>query len=111
LGCRSISNGFNGKRKPPVWIIPYRSIYEVGERDGSCYFSMKLVEGGQLDEVLEREPMPIRQAVTLIAKVAQRFTTRTSTASFIATSNRVTCCSINKRTASDRLWSGATDRD
>src|SRR5712675_1302678 len=49
-------------------IVP---IYEVGERDGSCYFSMKLVEGGQLDAVLKREPMPIRQAVTLIAKVAR----------------------------------------
>ena len=49
-------------------IVP---IYEVGERDGSCYFSMKLVEGGQLDEVVKREPMPIRQAVELIAKVAR----------------------------------------
>ena len=59
-------------------IVP---IYEIGERDGSCYFSMKFVEGGQLDEVLksatadssrgEREPMPIRQAVELIAKVAR----------------------------------------
>jgi TolB-like protein/Flp pilus assembly protein TadD/predicted Ser/Thr protein kinase len=48
-------------------IVP---IYEVGERDGSCYFSMKLVEGGQLDEVAKREPMPIRRAVELIAKVA-----------------------------------------
>ncbi|MGC2626916.1 MAG: protein kinase [Candidatus Udaeobacter sp.] len=59
-------------------IVP---IHEVGERDGSCYFSMKFVEGGQLDEVAksatadsscgERKPMPIRQAVELIATVAR----------------------------------------
>jgi len=49
-------------------IVP---IYEVGERDGSCYFSMKLVEGGQLDEVAKREPMPVRRVVELIAKVAR----------------------------------------
>ena len=49
-------------------IVP---IHEVGERDGSCYFSMKFVEGGQLDEVVRREPMPIRRAVELIAKVAR----------------------------------------
>jgi TolB-like protein/Tfp pilus assembly protein PilF/predicted Ser/Thr protein kinase len=49
-------------------IVP---IYEVGERDGSCYFSMKFVEGGQLDAVVKREPMPMRQAVQLIAKVAR----------------------------------------
>jgi serine/threonine protein kinase/tetratricopeptide (TPR) repeat protein len=49
-------------------IVP---IHEVGERDGSCYFSMKFVEGGQLDEVASREPMPIRRAVELIAKVAR----------------------------------------
>jgi serine/threonine protein kinase/tetratricopeptide (TPR) repeat protein len=49
-------------------IVP---IYEVGERDGSCYFSMKLVEGGQLDEVLRREPMLPRRAAELIAKVAR----------------------------------------
>ena len=45
-------------------------IYEVGERDGQCYFSMKFIEGGQLDEAVRREPMPIRRAVELIAKVA-----------------------------------------
>ncbi len=49
-------------------IVP---VYEVGERDGSCYFSMKLVEGGQLDAVVKREPMPIRRAVELISKVAR----------------------------------------
>jgi TolB-like protein/Flp pilus assembly protein TadD len=49
-------------------IVP---IHEVGERDGSCYFSMKFVEGGQLDEVARREPMPIRRTAELIAKVAR----------------------------------------
>jgi len=49
-------------------IVP---IYEVGEREGSCYFSMKFVEGGQLDEVVRRTPMSIRQAAELIAKVAR----------------------------------------
>ena len=49
-------------------IVP---IYEVGERDGSCYFSMKFVEGGQLDEVVRRKPMSIRKAAELIAKVAR----------------------------------------
>src|SRR5947209_5162266 len=49
-------------------IVP---IYEVGERDGSCYFSMKFVEGGQLDEVVRRAPMSIRQAAELIVKVAR----------------------------------------
>src|SRR6266481_4683932 len=49
-------------------IVP---IYEVGERDGLCYFSMKFVEGGQLDEIVKREPISIRSAVELIAKVAR----------------------------------------
>src|SRR5438876_8171745 len=49
-------------------IVP---IHEVGERDGSCYFSMKFVEGGQLDAVASRETMPPRRAAELIAKVAR----------------------------------------
>src|SRR5215813_2156132 len=49
-------------------IVP---IHDVGERDGSCYFSMKFVEGGQLDAVAKREPMSIRRAAELIAKVAR----------------------------------------
>src|SRR5947209_2400348 len=49
-------------------IVP---IHEVGERDGSCYFSMKFIEGGQLDAVAKREPMPIRRAAELVARVAR----------------------------------------
>ena len=49
-------------------IVP---IHEVGERDGQCYFSMKFIEGGQLDEVVKHKPMSIRQAVELITKVAR----------------------------------------
>jgi TolB-like protein/Tfp pilus assembly protein PilF/predicted Ser/Thr protein kinase len=49
-------------------IVP---IYEVGERDGQCYFSMKFVEGGQLDEVVTREAISIRRAAELIAKLAR----------------------------------------
>src|SRR5207245_9593000 len=45
-------------------------IYEIGERDGSCYFSMKFIEGGHLDEVVRRDPMSTRRAVELLVKIA-----------------------------------------
>src|SRR5213596_1480136 len=48
-------------------IVP---IYEIGERDGACYFSMKLIEGGQLDNVIGSELMPGREAAELMAKLA-----------------------------------------
>jgi serine/threonine protein kinase/TolB-like protein/Tfp pilus assembly protein PilF len=48
-------------------IVP---IYEIGERDGSCYFSMKFVEGGQLDEAIKREPMSLQKAAELLVKIA-----------------------------------------
>src|SRR6266516_2534395 len=49
-------------------IVP---IYEVGEREGSCYFSMKFIDGGQLDEVAKRQPISARTAAELIAKLAR----------------------------------------
>src|SRR5256714_6038470 len=49
-------------------IVP---IHEVGERDGQCYYSMSFVEGGQVDEVFKHEPLSIRRAVELVAKVAR----------------------------------------
>jgi serine/threonine protein kinase/tetratricopeptide (TPR) repeat protein len=49
-------------------IVP---IHEIGESNGSCYFSMQLVEGGQLDQVLRRQPMRSRPAAELIAKLAR----------------------------------------
>src|SRR6476619_4815219 len=49
-------------------IVP---IHEVGERDGSCYFSMKFIDGGQLDDVAKRTPLSFRNAAELIAKLAR----------------------------------------
>jgi len=49
-------------------IVP---IYEIGERDGSCYFSMKFVEGGRLDEVVNKGPTPPRRAAELLVKIAR----------------------------------------
>src|SRR5262249_8629518 len=50
------------------FIVP---IHEVGEREGCCYFSMNFIEGGQIDEVIRRTPISIRQAAELIAKLAR----------------------------------------
>ncbi len=49
-------------------IVP---IYEIGERDGSCYFSMKFVEGGQLDEVIATKTISPRWAAELLVKIAR----------------------------------------
>jgi serine/threonine protein kinase/tetratricopeptide (TPR) repeat protein len=48
-------------------IVP---IHEIGESDGSCYFSMQLVEGRRLDEAIKHEPMSNQRAAELIIKLA-----------------------------------------
>lgn len=49
-------------------IVP---IYEIGERDGACFFSMRLIEGGQLDELVRREPLSTERAAKIVAGLAR----------------------------------------
>jgi TolB-like protein/Tfp pilus assembly protein PilF len=49
-------------------IVP---IYEVGERNGTYYFSMRFVEGDCLDEAVSRGSMSVRQTAELVAKIAR----------------------------------------
>jgi serine/threonine protein kinase/tetratricopeptide (TPR) repeat protein len=49
-------------------IVP---IYEIGERDGACYFSMKLEEGGQLDQLARGEGVSLRRSAEIIASLAR----------------------------------------
>ncbi len=49
-------------------IVP---IYEIGEHDGACFFSMELIEGGQLDALVRREPLPLRRAAEIVASLAR----------------------------------------
>ena len=49
-------------------IVP---IYDVGEMYGQPYFTMKLIEGGSLAQRLKDGPVPVREAVQMMAKVAR----------------------------------------
>ena len=71
-------------------IVP---IHEIGESDGSCYFSMKLVEGGQLDEVVQARTNadPTRSGAASSSWRAL-FIMPMSAEFFIATSSRGTFC-------------------
>jgi WD40 repeat protein/tRNA A-37 threonylcarbamoyl transferase component Bud32 len=49
-------------------IVP---IYEVGMHQGQHYFSMALVEGGSLAELVKDGPLPPREAARLVRQVAE----------------------------------------
>src|SRR6185295_3958236 len=49
-------------------IVP---IFEVGERHGFCFYSMKLMEGGRLDDALHDEPMASRAAAELLVTISR----------------------------------------
>ena len=49
-------------------IVP---IHDIGERDGCCYFSMNLIDGQRLDEIVREKSMSARPAAELVAKLAR----------------------------------------
>jgi WD40 repeat protein len=49
-------------------IVP---IYQVGEHDGQHYFSMGLVVGGSLADLLDAGPLPPREAARIVKAVAE----------------------------------------
>ena len=58
-------------------IVP---IFEIGEHAGLHYFSMGLVEGGSLADLLRRGPLPPREAAALLIPVCRRGPIRATTA-------------------------------
>jgi serine/threonine protein kinase len=46
-------------------------VYDVGEHEGLGYFSLEFVDGGTLDEKLERKPLPPQKAAELVETLAR----------------------------------------
>lgn len=46
-------------------------VYDVGKTDDTYYFSMEFVEGVPVSRLLERGPLPLRQAVDIVLAIAQ----------------------------------------
>ena len=89
-------------------IVP---VYEVGERDGTYYFSMRFVEGDCLDEVVSRGSISVRQAAELIAKVARTVHYAHEHGILhrdIKPGNIL--LDAERRTTPDRFWSGPISR-
>jgi serine/threonine-protein kinase len=71
-GTQSAPETVPSRRSCRKWSHPFVvPIHEIGQRNGRCYFSMGLVEGGRLDQVAKREPLSSRQAAEVIAKLAR----------------------------------------
>ena len=49
-------------------IVP---IYEIGEQEGHTYFAMRLFSGGSLADRLHRGPIPLAEAIPLVARIAR----------------------------------------
>lgn len=51
-----------------VGIVP---VYEIGQHQDVCYFSMQYVEGGSLDQSIAKGALPVRESAELVANVAR----------------------------------------
>ena len=47
------------------------AVYDIGQRDKMCYIAMELVRGESLQEIVERGPMPWREAAWVVAEVCR----------------------------------------